>query len=299
MTGEDAARQTAEKLRKESDVKKQEEAKKEDRVGEELQEKKDQQLARDDEELRRQMSESAGIGADSLSASLPILKIYTANKSADDVLADGSAPHDGFFLHKASGREWEDVYFHPMVISRGFYAFGVPDSKTGVKPVVFNNILGGVILNDLDYTPFIMYFTGTKLQNLWGFRDMIRPFIKRKINPIPMFCITASMNRDKFKTQNFGNVWIAKFDYERDENGKEPSVQLDLDKFKFLKTAAERMVLVVGQIIADKEITKDGESIDRLEPYVVQDAKTEPAEQIAEPDRGTATEHVNPDDLPF
>lgn len=302
MTGEEQARQTAEKFRVDLDEKKLESTQKMNEVNEEINKTKTQQLAKDNEEMRRLMSESAGIGAEDLSGSLPILKIYTANKSADDVLADGSRPHDGWFLHKATGREWEDVYFHPLKISRGFYAHGVPDPKTGVKPVVFNNILAGLVLNDNDYTPFIMYFTGTKLQNLWNFRDQIRPIIKRKVQPIPMFCFTAHMVAEKFKTQNFGLVWVAKLDYERDANGQEPQIDVDLNRFKWLKSVTEKMIQQVDEIILLKEVDKMGNPIEHSQTgtYIGQEEATVITEEppVAEP-KGPLNENVNPNDIPF
>lgn len=298
MTGKDKFDQTGEEIKKQTEQKKEIEKQQEANVTEQLQKKNIEQLAKDNEEMRRQMSESASVGADNLTGSLPLLKIYTVNKSAEEKLADGLSPQDGSFLHKASGRAWEDVYFHPCTISRGFYAWGMPDPKTGVKPIVFNNILAGLILNDSDYTPFIMYFTGTKLQNLWNFRDELRKFVKRKVNPIPMFCITAHMTAEKFKTQNYGLVWIAKFDYERDENGQEPLIDLNFSRFLEVKKMTVRMVDEVARVILDKEIDQDGNQVaKRVNAVDAEDVATE--EQHVLPSKENATEHVSPDDIPF
>lgn len=149
---------------------------------------------------------NAKVGSENLGQSLPLLKIQSAGKSQDNMLANGKEATDGFYYYKPTKEEFETVTCHILTISRGFRADGLNNKKN-----VFNQILAGVIVNEGKFAPFMMYFTGTKLQSLWNFGKDASIYTKAKPIPVPIFALTVNMSSEKVKN-NFGSSWIPKFE---------------------------------------------------------------------------------------
>jgi len=149
---------------------------------------------------------NAKVGSENLGQSLPLLKIQSAGKSQENLLSDGKEATDGFYYYKPTKEQFEVVRCHILTISRGFRADGYKGKKN-----VFNQILAGVIVNDGKFAPFMMYFTGTKLQSLWQFGKDASLYTKAKPIPIPIFALTVEMTSEKVKT-DYGTSWIPKFE---------------------------------------------------------------------------------------
>lgn len=149
---------------------------------------------------------NAKVGSENLGQSLPLLKIQSAGKSQENLLSDGKEATDGFFYYKPTKEQFEVVKCHILTISRGFRADGYKGKKN-----VFNQILSGVIVNEGRFAPFMMYFTGTKLQSLWQFGKDASLYTKAKPIPVPIFALTVLMSSEKVKT-DYGTSWIPKFE---------------------------------------------------------------------------------------
>ena len=198
------------------------------------------------ESLAKMYAESAGLGSENLGGeSLPLLKIHSAGKSLKNELANGEEPHNGWFYYKKTQQEYKDVYCHILTISEGFRADGV-EGKTNV----FNQILGGVIINDGDFKPFLMYFTGTKLQNLWDFGKEASKWTKAKPIGVPMFALTVKLTTEKV-VEGAKSWFVVKFDISKDTNGN-PELITDEGEFSMLRDNVGTVKEMIDRLISSK-----------------------------------------------
>jgi len=198
-------------------------------------------------ELTQAFKDNAEIGAGNLSGALPLLKIHATGRSSTNELADGSEPEDGYFFYKPTQEQFPEVTCHILTISRGFRSPGVNDQE---KKEVFNQIMSGVIIEENELKPFMMYFTGLKLQNLWNFGKEASKYTKGKPLPIPMFALTVKMTTEKI-TNSFGKSWIVNFEIAKDEN-KALKIVTDMGLFQFLKDHVLTMEETIENIIRTK-----------------------------------------------
>jgi hypothetical protein len=196
-----------------------------------------------DNDLMSMYKENANLGSENLGGgSLPMLKIHVAGKSIGNSLRDGSEPKNGYFFYKETQSEFKDVYCHILTISEGFRADGL-EGKTNV----FNQILSGVILNDGDYKPFIMYFTGMKLQKMWDFGKDASKYTK---NGIPMFALTVKLSTEKI-IDGIKQYYVINFDISKDSEGN-PELITDKNEFIAMKDNVDKSKQMISKLIALK-----------------------------------------------
>lgn len=240
-SGEEKARETAEKLKRST--------------------KENQEIAaakmkitladiEKNEELSRLYHDNADVGASNLSGESPILKVHATGKSSTNELANGREPQDGSFFYKPTRSEYDDVVCHILTISRGFRAEGLVDPATGKKKLVFNQVVGGVIINDGDMKPFIMYVTGVKLSRLWAFGKEAAKFTRRKPMPIPLFALTVHMTTEKV-ADNYGKNWVINFEVMKGEDD-EPLLVSDPADFVQLRDGVEKIEDTIEKVISAK-----------------------------------------------
>lgn len=206
-------------------------------------------------EMAKMYQESAQVGADNLSGELPILKVHAVGKSTKNELRDGSEPTDGYFFYKPTGEQFKDLRVHVLTISKGFRAEGMQNNGSQNK-MVFNQVLGGVIISEGEMKPFVMYMTGLKLNPLWEFGKAASKYTHMKPVAIPMFALTVKMTTEKI-ANNYGKSWIVNFEIEKTEDGS-PVLVMDPGEFQFLKDHVEMVEDTIASIITAK--TVKGES---------------------------------------
>jgi len=274
-TGKDKLKATAEKLKSETA----ESQRKEEKTMEEV--KRDLATVQGNPELAKMYAESASVGADNLLGEMPLLKIYTANKTKNAELADGTRPNDGWFFYKPTQQQFETITAHILTISRGFRAEGMVNQKTGKRDAPkFNQVMGGVIDTGDRLLPFVMYFTGLKLQNLWDFGKEAGKYTKGKVGlPIPMFALTVKMSTDTVEG-SYGPVWVVKFEIVKGENDM-PVVVTDPQVFGTLRRGVVKLEDMIASIIDAKSTEEAVETVETGDPAEA------------------PTEQVSPDDIPF
>jgi hypothetical protein len=265
MTGQDKLRATAEGLKKNVEMKEQKEKTDMAELKNEL------ATIQGNPELMKLYQDNAKVGADNLSGELPLLKIYSAGKSKAE-LADGRKPTDGWFFYKPLQIQFETVTCHILTISRGFRAEGMLNQKTGKKDEPkFNQVMGGVIIDGADLRPFVMYFTGLKLSNLWAFGKEAGKFTKMKPVPIPMFALTVKMGTDQRANSFGGDSWIATFEILKTPEGS-PIVVTDPVLFEYLRDNVDKVEDTIASVIeaksTEEQIPEKIESIPVSEPDV-------------------------------
>lgn len=202
--------------------------------------------------LAKLYQQHAALGADNLGADLPLLKVHITNKSQNNHLEDGTEPQNGWFFYRPTKSEYEDIICHVVTISRGFRADGLQGKKN-----VFNQILAGIMLNDGDMKPFLMYFTGSKLQNLWNFGKEASKYTKSKLTPIPLFALTVHLTSQLVDNVEYGGKMAhVNFEILKDESGA-PMVIADVATFQFVKEQVERMQETIDNLIQAKS-TEEG-----------------------------------------
>jgi len=250
-------------------------------------------LISQNEELAALYRDNAHVGASNLAGTLPQLKIHTQGKSSSNILEDGSEPNDGWFFYKPTSEQFETVECHVLTISRGYRSEGFQGKQN-----VFNQLLGGVIMDGTDFKPFILYFTGLKLQNLWDFGKEAGKYTKAKPIPIPMFALTVMFTTEKV-SHNFGKSWVVKFEIEKDEKGI-PKVVTDPGLFQFLRDHVETVEETINSLIAAKSTGEEEEPNVPVTP-ITPTVSGEPEEQEDVPPREEEGEkEEDPDDeIPF
>jgi hypothetical protein len=239
----------------------------------------------DNKELMGMYNESAKMGSSNTPDSFPMLKLHVANKSRGNLLINGEEPNDGYFFHTKTKSQFKDPMVHILSISRSFYAKPQKDPKTGqialdektgqpLKPK-FTQLLSGVVTDGSDYQPFIMYFTGGKLNNLWGFAKLVQPLTNLKPVAIPMFALTVKLSREKVDS-DYGPQSIVKFELVKDENGV-PVLVKDPGEFTFLKDLLIQTESVLNSIIEHKEVGKTDSAGNEIEDVPFGD---EPGDEI-------------------
>lgn len=206
--------------------------------------------------LAKMYADNARVGAENLGGELPLLKVYSVGKSAEVQLADGSEPSDGAFYYKPTGEQFSSITCHILTISRGFRAEGMEtDKQTGEKKIIYNQIVGGLIVDGSEYKPFIMYFTGTKLQKLWDFGKEAGKYTHMKPVSIPMFALTVTMRTVKHQTA-FGRAWVVEFEIVKDESGF-PKLVLDEGEFQFIKDNVATIEDTIASLISIKTVKEE------------------------------------------
>lgn len=269
MTAQDKAREVANKLRAEKEEKE---------AGEEknVQAAKSQLAAiQDNSNLAAMYNESATVGAENIGGqSLPILRVHAAGKSTTNELEDGSEPLDGSFYYKPTKEDLgNEIDVHILTISRGFKTEPLEGSS---KPYLWNQIVGGIIDND---KPFLMYFTGTKLQNLWNFGKEAGQYTHRKPVAFPMFSLKVKLSTRKGEKGQYAAPWIVDFKIIRTEDGQ-PELILDEGEFQYIKDNVKTIEETIAGVIASKEI-KTATPV-AAEPINGEEVESNPIEDVDE-----------------
>jgi hypothetical protein len=253
MTGEEMARETAEKLKRQ----KTENATK-DLAMSDL--KSGLVNVSENSELMKMYQESADVGAENLSGEMPLLKVHSTGRS-QSLLANGKEPANGSFYYKPTKREFINPTVHILTVSHGYKAPGMVDKKTGKKgDDKFNQLVGGVIVDGPDLLPFTMYFTGMKLSRLWAFGKEANKFTKLKPVPIPLFALSVKLTTEQVDS-DYGKVWVVNFEILKTDDGF-PVVITDASLFQFLKTSVVKVQESISSIVDAKTAEDEGQVID-------------------------------------
>lgn len=194
-------------------------------------------------ELMDMYKESASLGSENIGGeSLPLLKIHNAGRSLGNTLANGEEPHNGYFFYKKTQEEFKEVYCHILTVSGGFRADGVEGKKD-----VFNQIMGGAIIDGDELKPFLMYFTGTKLQRLWDFCKEVN---KYKTDSIPMFALTVKLSTEKV-VEGAKSWFVVNFEISKDTEGN-PELVTDKAEFTLLRDSVYKVNDMISRLIKNK-----------------------------------------------
>lgn len=200
-------------------------------------------------QLAKMYNDNASLGAENLAGELPLLKIHAVGKSTKNELSNGEEPNDGWFFYKPTGEQWKEIECHILTISKGFKAEGLEGKET------FNQIMGGVIIDNGEYKPFVMYFTGLKLSFLWEFGKEASRYTKAKPVSIPLFALTVRLTTQK-KANNYGKSWVASFEIVKNLDGS-PVLILDEGIFQYLKDNVSGIQSTINSIIDLKTVGAD------------------------------------------
>lgn len=205
-----------------------------------------------DTDLAKMYSENSQIGADNISGELPLLKVHSVGKSTKNELSNGEEPNDGWFFYKPTGEQLKTVRCHILTISKGFRAEGME------KKMIFNQVIGGVMIDGAEMKPFIMYMTGLKLSPMWEFGKEVSKYTKMKPISIPMFALTVTMSTEKV-ANNYGKSWIINFKIEKNAEGF-PLLVMNSADFQFLKDHVEMVEDTIESLITAKAVEPDSVS---------------------------------------
>lgn len=239
-------------------------------------------LLKINEELAELYRKNASIGSESLAGESPLLKIHAAGRSSTNQMEDGKEPNDGWFFYKATKEQFQSIDCHILMISKGFRAEGIERTN------VFNQIMAGIITNNDALKPFLMYFTGIKLSNLWAFGKEISKYTHAKPIPVPMFALKVRLTTKK-ETHKYGTSWVVNFEVLKNEDGS-PILVTDMGRFQFLLDSVNGVQETIESLIKNKSTEEEIPSENEIhnEPEVISQTTEE-----------KTTEEVNLDQIPF
>lgn len=190
---------------------------------------------------------NAEIGSENLSMSLPQLKVTESNSKNEET--DGQHAKSGTFYYSPTKESFETVRVSIMTISRGFYAL---DNSTTPKPK-FTQLVGGMMLDTMQ--PFIMFVSGTRLQNMWDFGKEIKPFAKHKVSPVPMFGFEVTLSLKEIES-NYGKNHVVEYKISRNKEGQ---IQLlaDMDVVNHIRASVDSLESMFEDFITQKEVDKN------------------------------------------
>lgn len=243
MTGKKKARAVADKIKKEDEL-------------EVTKKTKEAELAlahvANNEELSTLYKDNAGLGAENLGGSLPMLKVHATGRSVNE-LANGKEPKDGQFFYNQTAEAFDTIECHILSISRGFRSEGFEDkTKT-----TFNQIMAGVITNSDDLKPFIIYMSGMKLSPMWDFGKEASKYTKAQPVPIPMFALKVKLTTGK-ETHKFGKSWVINFNIIKDKDDN-PLVVTDPGLFTYLRDHVNTIQEAIESLISNQEIANNSQ----------------------------------------
>lgn len=269
------AKKTAEKLKKESEDKKEEESKEIAKVESSLPVTK---------EVSDFYKENASLGSEEVTAGkMASLKVIESNSKIE--LADGTRPPVGkFYYRREDDSDLEELVLdnpqvHLLAISRGFY---LPSLEVE-KPPKYHQIMAGVLADE--HKPFITYIAGKRLSPMWEWaREELAKYTKGK-DPIPMFALRVKLSTTVVKNPEYkSESHIINFEIMCHEEDGSPILVEDLETLELLKRGLETSQEMFDRFIQAKQVAKDGSPIHQ------------PTE-AAQPEQGS--EEVDVDDIPF
>lgn len=254
MSGIDKARETAQRLKGENEQAKKSEAVREAEIKNSL------AVLANNSNLAKMYNDSASVGSENIGGeSLPLLKVHSAGRSQNNLLLNGDEPHNGYFFHKTTQEEFKEVECHVLTISEGFRADGVENKKN-----VFNQILAGVVVNEGKFIPFLMYFTGMKLSNLWDFGKEASKWTKAKPIGIPLFAMKVKLTTRK-EVDGAKSWFVVDFEIIKDESGI-PILVTDEALFTVLRDNVDKVKATISKLIQMKA-TEDSAQMPRKEGF--------------------------------
>lgn len=221
--------------------------------------KEDVMSAMIDPEMMEMYEGDAGMGAEEMGGSNASLKVYSAGKTLNAELPDGSSPHHGWFFYAPTQEEFEVIDMNILKISRGFYTKGMKQ-KDGTQKDVYNQLLAGVITNSGKNYPFVMYLSGLKLAPMWDLGKELSKYTRK----MPIFAINVRMKTEEVK-HDYGKSPVPLYEI----NLEEPLVT-DPGRYQFLKDMFNQMIPVVDNIVS-KGIAMDDEYTEEP-PHPAQEA---------------------------
>lgn len=202
--------------------------------------------------------ENAGVGSENLSGALPQLKINESNSHNE--MGNGEEAPAGTFFYLPTKEVFETVRASIMVISRGFYGVqkeedgSLPKREDGSIKTDFTQLVGGMILENTQ--PFVMFASGTRLQNMWNFGKEVKPFTRQ----VPMFSFEVELGLERMKQGK--RVWhVVTYKVIRDIAGQ---IQLisDREMLAMLKLGIDSMKDMFEGFIEQNEVDRfTGESL--------------------------------------
>lgn len=187
--------------------------------------------------------ENAGVGSENLAGSMPQLKVTESNSQNEGV--DGQYVPAGQFYYSPTKEAFKTAKVSIMAISRGFYAL---DNQKEPQPK-FTQLLGGMLIDTAQ--PFVMFVSGTRLQNMWNFGKEIKPFTKQ----VPMFSFEVELGLERIKTDH-GSNHIVTYTVKRDSKGQ---IQLigDRELLNMLRNGVEAVQDMFESFIEQKEVDRN------------------------------------------
>jgi len=218
------------------------------------------------------MNENSKMGSENIQPTIPSLKLHVANKSVGDELANGEEPNDGWFFYPKTKQQFQNPIIHVLSISRKFYTKSLSKKKLKEGKNDFNQLLSGVIVDDGEYLPFIMYFTSNKLRNLWNFAKNIQPYTHNKPVSIPMFALLVKLSCEKIPVEYEDDdgmkkkttASLVKFDLIKNDKGN-PTLSTDLGELTFLRDLLVQSEDAVNILIDSRDVGEFGDKIKTIE----------------------------------
>jgi len=216
-------------------------------------------------EIAAFFSDNANVGTENVAGgSLPQLKITEANSKNE--MVNGQYAPTGSLFYAPTKEVFESPLVSVLSISRPFYTVKIDqktgqdviDPDTGFKVTQFNQMVGGIILENMQ--PFVVIVKGTRLSYLWEFGTLMRPYTRSKKSPVPMFAFKVKLTTKEIENAS-GRNHVIIYTPVTDDNGH-MQIVTDPEVLQVLRSGVDSVEEMFEGFISRKEVDKlTGESI--------------------------------------
>ena len=292
MTGQEALKETAAKLKAEVEAEKIKEKNSKENAQSELalvKEKREHALveAGITDELMAFMQENAALGAEDLNdiATMPVLRPHTSNSTTE--LFDGSTPNIGQLYYSATRQAFDSAIVHVLAVKKA-------ELEKYQKPGEYqkNYLIAGVFAEgELKGEPFLLYAKGMSYKYVWEMQEQALPFTKRKDFKIPRFMMKYKLWSTDLEKGDIGAPQpVIKWQLLINEDLGIPELQTSTNFVVFLKNSVESAEYALDQMIKNKsnqseqDITPENqERFNRVAQPETQDSEDyDPEEDVAD-----------------
>lgn len=227
---------------------------------------------------------NTGIEDIGMNVSMPVLRVHTAG-STKNITDNGDEPNIGEFFYTGTKQILKDPVVHILSIKKCLMP------KKDSTELKSNYLVAGIL--DETNQPFVMYINGMSYNKVWAFSDMIKPFVKNKAAPIPMFALKVVLYSEKEQDQNkkYAPQPVIKYKLLIDEETQFPLIETNVERITWLKEGADKandamdeLIATYGQKAVNKNEYVDGTPI---------------AGDLIEFEEGQEDDDISSEDTPF
>lgn len=178
--------------------------------------------------------------------SLPIMRVHTS-QSTTNSLSEGGQPEIGQLYHSGEHAAYDSVVVNLLCIKK------CQMPEYGGTELKAHYLVAGVI--NESSAPFVMYIKGMSYNKVWELQEQIKPLVKNKQQPIPLFALKINVYSEKEKPQDpkYAAQYVVKY-------AVTSEIETSIERLQWLKEGMEKAEMVLDEIIENRGVKYSDEN---------------------------------------